>query len=242
MGPSKTHYRNMGPPSSPRLFGAVTTAIVLFLIFFTCAPAAAIDAFAVVSRVEAAYKNVTDYQTQVEVKSFKSNGSVKVERFLYRFRKPKRIRLDMETPHAGMVLIYPDENGKVLVRLSPATIFPALHLALDNRLLRNSAGQRLDQTDLGALIEKMSRSLTDQERGPAKVIEEQGMVSIRVLAEDHFLPGVTTLYGFSIDERLWLPVLVEEATPEGNPKRTVTFRDLRTNTGITRALFQDGHG
>jgi outer membrane lipoprotein-sorting protein len=194
----------------------------------------------VIGRTEAAWARVEDYQTRVEVKNFAPDGSVKVERFLYRFKKPGWIRLDMETPHPGMVLIYPDENGKVIVR--PGMHFPVLHLAPDSRLLKVASGQRLDQTDMGQLIAKISHSLTDQGRGPATLTEEEGYLLIRVLAANHFRPAVTTLYGFRIDVGSWLPVGVEEMSPGGKPERTVTFRDLRINPGITQALFRPVKG
>ena len=95
---------------------------------------------------------------------------------------------------------------------------------------------------MGQLITNMSHSLTGQRKGPVSVAETRGEMVIRVLAADHFRPGVTTLYGFRIDERFWLPVAVEEATPAGRVKRVVTFRDLLINTGITQAFFGKSGG
>jgi outer membrane lipoprotein-sorting protein len=216
----------------------------MFLCAIVCrpAPAGAADVGTIINRMEAAYAKVEDYQAHVEVKNFRSDGSVKVERFLYSFKKPKWIRLDMETPHPGMVLIYPDEKGKVFVRPGGKIHFPTLHLSPDSRLLKASSGQRLDQTEMGQLITKIAHSVTDEEKGPVDIIEEGGDFLIRVLAVDHFRPGVTTLYGFRIDKDFWLPVEVEEATPAGVLGRTVTFHMLRINTGMTLAFFDMGSG
>jgi outer membrane lipoprotein-sorting protein len=220
------------------IFRAKPFLLTLSLILCLCPSAQALDAGMVISRLEAAFAKVDDYQTEVEVKSFGSDGSTAIERFLYTFKKPKWIRLDMKTPHAGMVLIYPDREGKVLVRLSRTSRLPPLHLSLDSHFLRNSAGQRLDQTDMGQLIGKIRSSLTDQRKGPAEITEGRERLLIRVLAEDHFRPGITTLYGFHVDERLWLPARVDEATPTGSPERSVAFWHLRINTGITDAFFR----
>ena len=190
--------------------------------------------------MEAAWAKVEDYRTRVEVRSFGSDGSARVQKFLYTFKKPKWVRLDMETPYPGMVLVYPDESGKVSVRPLKGAHFLTLHLSPDSRLLKVSSEQRLDQTDMGQLIGKISHSLTDQRQGRPNIIEEGGEIVIRVLAADHFRPGVITLYGFRIDEAFWLPVTVEEASPTGRLERIVTFQDLRINTGITRAFFHAG--
>ena len=61
---------------------------------------------------------------------------------------------------------------------------------------------------------------------------------IEVLAEDHFLAGVLTLYHFFIDMTRWLPVEVKEFTPNGIPKREVRFRNLKTSTGVNESFFR----
>jgi hypothetical protein len=116
--------------------------------------------------------------------------------------------------------------------------FLTLHLSPDSVFFNNSAGQRIDQTDLGLLIQNIARSLTDQRRGEIKVSRKDGLVLVEVLADDHFLSGVLTLYHFSVDETLWLPVEVGEYTPEGILKREVMFLDLKTSIGIPDGFFR----
>ena len=78
--------------------------------------------------------------------------------------------------------------------------------------------------------------------GEVRLAEEDGRVVIEVLAEDHFLAGISTLYRFYIDEKLWLPVEVQEFTPDGIVKRDVLFRGLKTSIGITDGFFRIGRG
>ena len=61
---------------------------------------------------------------------------------------------------------------------------------------------------------------------------------IEVLAQDHFHPGMLTLYRFAVDTTLWLPVEVTEFTPEGVPKRRVLFRNLRTSISVPGSFFR----
>jgi len=116
----------------------------------------------IIKKMEAAYEGVTDYQAKVEVKSYKKDGSFEKKKFLYRFKKPNRIRLDFESPHSGMVLIYAHKDGKVLIRPSGWLRFLKIHLEPNNSLLTVSPGQRIDQTDLGLLIRNISHSVTDR--------------------------------------------------------------------------------
>ena len=161
--------------------------------------------------MEAAYDEVKDYQTEVETILFKEDGSFKTEKSLYTFKKPKWIRLDFVSPHPGMILVYPDRNGKVLMK--PQGLFHVdVSSELDDPLLQSPSGQRMDQTDLGLLIKNIRHSVTDQRRGPVSLSEDKNTIQIQVLADDHFREGVETRYQFLISKELRLPVEVDQST------------------------------
>ena len=196
------------------------------------------QAAVIIGKLKAAYAQVSDYRMETEVNIYNDGRAVETERFLYTFRKPRHIRIDMESPYAGMVLIYPGEDGKVAVKPGGLFGFIKLHLSLDSALLRTAAGQRIDQTDLGLLIQNIGHSITDGRRGRIGVSEQDGRARIEVLAEDHFLKDVTTLYHFYIDRTFWLPVEVREFTADGIPKRDVRFLNLRIGTGVPESFFR----
>ncbi len=196
----------------------------------------------IIAKMEAAYSEVEAYQTETEVTEFREGNISKTERFLYSFKKPDHVRIDMQSPHPGWVLIYPDDEGKVSVKPGGWTGFLRLRLSPDSEFLRNSAGQRIDQTDLGLLIGNIAHSLTDRRRGELKIFSRDGRIAIRVQSDDHFLPGVLTTYLFSIDRALWLPVEVEEFTAGGIIKRKVIFRDLKTSVNLPEGFFSVNGG
>jgi outer membrane lipoprotein-sorting protein len=196
------------------------------------------DVETLLKRMEAAYDEVKDYQTDVEILLFKEDGSFKTEKSLYTFKKPKWIRLDFVSPHPGMVLVYPDPDGKVLMRPQGALSILTSHLALNDPLLGTPSGQRLDQTDLGVLIKNIRHSVTDQRRGPVSLSENKEAIRIQVLADDHFREGVESRYQFLISKGLWLPVEVGEATTQGVQEGRIIFRNLRTNINVPDELFQ----
>lgn len=193
---------------------------------------------AIVVKMEAAYAQVEEYQTGTEVTEYREGRVVGMKRFRYTFKKPNRLRIDMESPHRGMVLAYPDEGGKVAVRPGGLGSFLKLHLATNSALLQSSAGQRIDQTDLGLLIRHIRTSIAARSSEEIRVTVKEGRVIIQVLAKDHFRAGVMTLYRFTIDTASWLPAEVEELTPEGVPQRTVVFRNLRIVHDIPDSFFR----
>jgi outer membrane lipoprotein-sorting protein len=192
----------------------------------------------IIGKMKAAVAAVEDYQTETVVREYRNGRLADTKRFLYTFKKPNHIRIDLETPHPGMVLIYPDEDGKVVVEPFGWARFLRLHLSPDSGLLVTSAGQRIDQTDLGLLVRNIAHSLTDRRRGELMVSGEGGLLCLEVVAENHFRPNVLTRYRFLIDEKRWLPVEVQERTPEGVLLREVIFRNLRTSISIPETFFQ----
>jgi outer membrane lipoprotein-sorting protein len=192
----------------------------------------------IIGKMKAAVAFLKDYQTETVVREYREGRLVDTKRFLYSFKQPNHIRIDLETPHPGMVLIYPDEDGKVVVEPFGWARFLRLHLPPDSGLLMTSAGQRIDQTDLGLLVQNMAHSLTDRRHGEIMRSEEDGLLCLEVMAENHFHPNVLTRYRFLIAEKRWLPVEVQERTPEGVLQREVIFRNLRTSISIPDTFFQ----
>ena len=217
------------------MFALLSDAVILFCCLL-CSHANAsvpLSAEDVVKKMEAAYAVVQDYRTEVDVKSRKAR-----DKFIYTFKKPNYIRIDFISPHSGWILIYPDEKGKAVVRSSGSKHFLELHLSTQNRLIKKPSGQRVDQTDMGLLINNISHSVTDKSKGPVKIAEQDGTIEMNVLAEDHFSAGVVTMYRFLVDRGSWLPIGVDEFTPDGAPKRTVRFRNTVVNLGTEESSFR----
>jgi len=221
-----------------RFFFASLTVLVACLIIFSAVVHGGYDVETVLKKMEAAYDEVKDYQTEVEVTIYNKDGSFKTEKSLYTFKKPKWIRLDFESSHPRMILVYPDRNGKVLMRLPGLLPVLTFHLTLDDPLLKTPSGQRIDQTDLGLLIKNIRHSLTDQRRGPVSISEDKDTIQIQVLANDHFREGVETTYQFLISKERWFPVEVGRSTPIGVQEGRIIFRNIRININVPDNLFQ----
>lgn len=192
----------------------------------------------IIAKMKAAYANVNAYRTDVEVKEYREGRIAETRRFYYTFKKPDRVRIDMESPHPGLVLVYPDEEGKVSIKPGGPGHFFKLRLAPDNPFLTRRTGQRIDQTDLGLLIRNIEHSLTDRRYGKIVITVNDDRTVLEVVSADHFLPGVRTRYRYFIDKKTLLPTEVDELTPDGVLKRQVIFRDLKNMADIPDKFFQ----
>jgi outer membrane lipoprotein-sorting protein len=229
-------------PRTPRTGGTVLALWLLpALLFFL--PVLILDAPGskasdLVENMRTSYAEVKDYRADILIRLCMEDGSERVQHLTYTFKKPNRIRVDCRSPHEGVVLIHPGKEGNVVVRPFAWAPFLKLRLPPDASLPWEDTGQRIDQTDLGFLIEGIGRSLTVRSRGAPVIREAGGAVTVRVLAEDLFREDRITRYDFRIDPERWLPVAVEECTPEGELRREVRFRNLRTNLGISDGVFR----
>jgi outer membrane lipoprotein-sorting protein len=219
---------------------AVLLSLLVGLLLFSPADlqAAPLSPDEIVTRMRTAYEKVTAYRTEVETSEYRGGRIDVTRRFLFSFRKPNRMRIDMETPHPGMRLVYPDRDGRVFVQFGGWLSAMKVRLAPDNSLFATRAGQRLDKSDFGLLIRNIGRSVGEERVGETKVVKEDGQLLLEVVARDHFQPGVVTRYRFLVDKSLWLPVAVEESTPEGLLKRTIHFRNIEKNPQFPGDFFQ----
>ncbi len=195
------------------------------------------DGQAVLKRMESAYAAVKDYRVLVRVVLAGENAGRRTEEFIYTFKKPRQVRIDYQMPQPGTIVIFPDAEGKVLVRPWGWRLLD-LHLAPDSLLLTDPSGQRVDQTDFGLLVRNLGRSMDGGRRGPLEIVEEGPFVRMRVLAENHFREGQVTRYQFTIDKSTSFPAEVEERTPDGIFERKITFRNLAINTGVPDSFFR----
>lgn len=198
------------------------------------------DTEALVSRMESVYRGLKDYQTHLVITGFGNDRSFEgVEKLTYSFKKPDRVRVDFDSPHKGMTIVYPDKAGRVVVRMSKWLPFNFnVHLDPGSPLVEISPGQRINQTDIGLLIRNIGHSLTDMYLGDLDVSEGPKTIVIRTLADNPFKRGTPTRYTFTIDKGYWLPVGVEESTADGVLKRRVVYENLRLNMGMSDSFFR----
>jgi outer membrane lipoprotein-sorting protein len=233
------------PDREPRRFASPWCPWLLtLLVYFSinpCYASSSYDPKDIIKKLEQAYADVYDYKTNLTISGFGKEKEFKtVQKLLYRFKKPDKVRIDFESPHQGMVIVYPDHDGKVAVNLGSWLPFPSLRFNRNSSLVEISPGQHIHQTDFGMLIRNITSSMTDLFQGDLKLEEDGHRLVIRVLSDNAFRKGKSTRYTFTIDKDLWLPVAVDESTPAGVLQRRVVYENLKLNTGVSDSVFRLG--
>ena len=154
-----------------------------------------------------------------------------------RSRNPGRFALTFRSPQPGTILIFPDEEGKVLVRPWGLALHGSSSRSGQSACFQTPSGQRVDQTDFGLLIRNIGRSMDGGRRGPLQILDEDQYVRIRVLAENHFREGKVTRYQFTIDKNTYLPAEIEEWTLDGVLERKISFQEPGGSTRVFRTAF-----
>ena len=149
----------------------------------------------------------------------------------YRYLKPGFIRMDFVCPHAGAVLAYSPETGKVTLWPFGLHRFPELDFAPENPLIQGPNAHRIDQSDIGTLLGHV-REL--QRHGDTQVAAEEELGARRAVhltvtgASGYQVAGVGQ-YRLWLDVEAALPIKVMSVDSQGELIETVVMDDLRVD-------------
>ena len=183
---------------------------------------------------------IAHYQTaetyRVTIHSIHADGE---EHILYYYKKPGFVRMEFVQPHAGAVLVYSPYTQRVHLWPFSAGHFPELELSPDNSLIQSMRGQRVDQSDVGALFENVR---TLWEGGSAGALDEENMNGHTILhfivtgAEDFTVAGVHS-YELWLDATNQFPTKIISRYQQGAVIETVFMEALEINPALPETLF-----
>jgi outer membrane lipoprotein-sorting protein len=219
------------------LFAMVLTATLAGASAPESSPAAAPspDAHAApLTEAIARFQSIDTYR--VTIHSVHADGE---EHIRYFFRKPGYVRMEFIKPHAGALLIYSPETGRV--RLWPFGFghFPELNLSPANPLIRSSRDQHVDHSDVGALYDNI-RSL--QEHGSTELVGRENMNGRPVLhlnttgMQNYSVAGVHS-FEWWLDSDTLFPVRVVSRDAHDTLLETVDMDALEINPALPQTTF-----
>ncbi|MGR4069554.1 hypothetical protein OCT51_04615 [Halomonas sp. LR3S48] len=161
--------------------------------------------------------------------TLRSQGSGGEEVIRYSYQQPGYVRMDMETPYRGAVLIYRPDTGKVqLWPFGGPGSRPGLSLRPTNRMVRSSRGHRVDQSDVGTLLRNVQQL---QQHGSARLLGPatlDGHSVQHVVVESE--PGRTVhevaRYDLWLDEETLFPLRVISYDRRGERLESVHLEDV----------------
>ena len=180
------------------------------------------------------FRSVESYR--VTIRSTHDDGE---EHIRYYYKKPGFVRMEFVRPHAGAVMIYSPDTGRVRLWPFGAGNFPELSLRPENSIIRSLSGMRVDHSDVGTLFENI-RALREQ--GSTRMLGEETADGRTVL---HLM--VTGGEGLAVADvhssELWLdaasqfPVKVISRDIHDAIIETVVMEALEIDGKLPAALF-----
>lgn len=181
-------------------------------------------------RAEACFRALKTYQATLHAHA---RGGRRIARYF--FRKPGWVRMELIQPYHGMILIYdPDERG---VRLWPfgAQHGPVLHFSPDHPLLRDHHGHRIDQSDVGALLDNL-RAL--RAGGALRLLQAaQPALGFEVAGGPHAAVGAVRRYCVWLAQPSGFPIRIESYDGQGERLEHVEIRDVQIDVDLPHDFF-----
>ena len=191
----------------------------------------------VIQKMEAAFKAMEDYACEVEQLFYQDGVEDQRYRFKFHFKKKKRIRVDFTHPYSGLTIFYNDGDKEATVM--PFRFMPGLkfRFSIDNPMIKTSAGQRIDQTDMGHFIDFMSKNLQNVRQGEDEFYEDKEQVKFLFWAKDYIEEKLPEKYRISISKGHWLPIRIERYSLDGKPLEVTDIKNYIINSRLEDKLF-----
>ena len=152
---------------------------------------------------------------------------------LYSYEKPGKIRMDIEKPKKGAVLIYnPAQSNKVRVRPFPATPFINFNFNLNDDKVKSKSGGTVDRSDLGSRLESFCAELSSAGKNAQVVYYDGGRPQGVVISGG----PKDRVKVFSFGEDGLLKRI--EVTESGKKAQTSEWSDLKLNPKFKPDFFE----
>ena len=180
------------------------------------------------------YRAIETYR--VTIRSVSTDGE---ERMRYYYQKPGFVRMEFIRPHAGAVLIYNPSTQRVRLWPFGAGRFPELNLSPTNPLIRSSHGQRVDHSDVGALLDNVQ---TLRQSGSLEILDEQELAGrtvqhLSVTGANNFTAYGVHSYELWLDATSLFPVKVISRNLQDAIIETVHMEDAEIDVPLPMKLF-----
>ena len=161
------------------------------------------------------------------------------EHLRYFYQKPGFVRMEFIRPHAGAVLVYNPSTQRVRLWPFGSGRFPELNLSPTNPLVQSSRHQRIDQSDVGALLDNMQKL---RQGGRLGSLDEQTLAGRQVLhlsvtGPDHLTVAGVHCYEIWLDAASLFPLKVVSRDLRNAMIETVHMEDVDIDVQLPMTLF-----
>lgn len=182
-------------------------------------------------------KAIDNYrQVESYVVTIHSTSGNNIQNIKYYYKKPGFVRMDFINPHDGAVLIYSPITHRVNLWPFGIGYFPKLNLSPNNSLIRGDGGQRIDHSDIGALLENVrTLAITGTTESNRLELERIHMT----ISGGNNKASNTRVYRYELwlDEKNKFPSKVISYDHQNKVIETVVMDSLKVNIQLPDELF-----
>lgn len=188
-----------------------------------------ISADEIVANLRENLTKIKDYTAKMESKVPKENGKTEYKLYSQKYMDGWVYMEVLDGENKGGIAVYNPKTGKVRAKKG----FLKVTLSPNDNRLRSPKGHRIYESHIPYFIKRVKS---------AEFLSEGTLFGKRVyIIKVPLQPSEN--YGASyskywIDSETFLPVMVVDYTSDGNEVRTVNFRDIRVNVGLTQEDFK----
>jgi outer membrane lipoprotein-sorting protein len=206
--------------------------VFLSFLFLSCPGAFAEDLCALLQKN---WEGVRSYQARTRaVTGYEGKQSETL--MLYSYQKPDKIRMDIEKPRKGAVLLYnPEVSNQVRVRPFPKMKFMVLDYKLTDKTVRSDTGGTIDRSHIGGRIESFCKDFAALPK-----INQKEMSDAYLAGEREFILPQAAGPG----SRKWtfdaqgLPQKIEWLDTRGRILESFEWLSLKINPSFSPELFK----
>jgi outer membrane lipoprotein-sorting protein len=188
------------------------------------------DASDPIAAARVRFRDINAYRATI--RSHRGDG---VDVIRYAYKRPGFVRIDCITPHAGVVLVRAPNARHVRVWPLGSTLLPPLKLRPDNPLIRSPSGQRIDRSDIGAILDAV---IVLQRDGHTEVlVHEAEMMHVRVTGGPRTVAGDVHRCELWLDLVSGLPTEVTNYASNGDRVENLVIDELEINPDLPASLF-----
>lgn len=180
------------------------------------------------------YRTVDGYQATIRA-TRGHNG----ETIHYSYQRPGLVRMEFITPHQGALLIYKPSDRRVYLWPFGTTKLPPLKLDPDNPLIRSPTGQKVDRSDVGALLDNahLLQQAGRTEIVGKETIENRIGLHVEITGNPDVRVGEVHRYDLWFDEKTYFPIKIVSYRIDNAPIETVVMGEVQLNPVFPKRFF-----
>lgn len=211
------------------------TQLFFGMLFLAASPLCAeMSPQEVCAKVQEAWGKTRSYQCGYRAVT-RYEGKKTETKMRYSYEKPGKVRMDIESPKKGALVIYnPEILDKVRVRPFPSIKSMVMTYELSHKRVTSDSGRTIAQSHLGEKVDDLCEALS-KEKDVTLKLSDGSDKEVMVKKQDE---GKTRIRRYVLDEN-WMIRKIETANEQGEVLNLLEWTDLKVNPELPGNLFTE---